>query len=213
MITRPPSLRELRDTRRRYAIPIAAITMLTLAACGSGSVVSTSSPAAPPSFQETPSTSTTTPVIASTPPSTSPDTTETATEADAAIDVVGTVVRFSAESTTVELTVDEDNPAVRDFLSMLPLTLTLEEFNGREKIAYLPRELAHEGSPGSDPEDGDLIYYIPWGNIGFYYSTAGISYSDQAIHLGSYNASLDQLKQLEGQDVTVEIVPRRRCPH
>ena len=76
------------------------------------------------------------------------------------------------------MTIDEDNPAVRDFLSMLPLTLTLEEFAGREKIAYLPRELAHGGSPGSDPEDGDLIYYVPWGNIGFYYNTAGIGYSD-----------------------------------
>ena len=116
------------------------------------------------------------------------------------------MVRFSAGSTAVELTIDEDNPAVRDFLSMLPLTLTLEEFAGREKIAYLPRELAHGGSPGSDPEDGDLIYYVPWGNLGFYYNTAGIGYSDETIHLGTYDASLEQLEQLEGRDVTVEVV-------
>jgi hypothetical protein len=120
--------------------------------------------------------------------------------------VVGAVVRFSTGSTSVEVTIGEDNPAVRDFLSMLPLTLTLEEFNGREKIAYLPRELAHAGSPGSDPEDSDLIYYVPWGNLGFYYNTAGIGYSDQTIHLGTYDASLDQLEQLEGQDVIVEVV-------
>ena len=120
--------------------------------------------------------------------------------------VVGTVVRFSAGSTSVEVAIGEDNPAVRDFLSMLPLTLTLEEFNGREKIAYLPRKLAHAGSPGSDPENGDLIYYVPWGNLGFYYNTAGINYSDQTIHLGTYDASLDQLGQLEGQDVIVEVV-------
>ena len=181
--------------------------MLSLAACGSGSVDTTSSPAGTSPIQETPPTTTTTTVIASTPPSTSADTAETTTEEDAAADVVGTVVQFSDGSTTVELTIDEDNPTVRDFLSMLPLTLTLEEFNGREKIAYLPRELAHEGSPGSDPEDGDLIYYIPWGNIGFYYNTAGIGYSDQTIHLGTYNTSLDLLEQLEGRDVTVEIVP------
>ncbi len=117
------------------------------------------------------------------------------------------MVRFSAGSTSVEVTIDEDNPAVRDWLAMLPLTLRLEEFNGREKIAYLPRELAHAGSPGSDPEDGDLIYYVPWGNLGFYYNTAGIGYSDQTIHLGTYNASLAQLEQLEGQEVTVELVP------
>jgi hypothetical protein len=45
------------------------------------------------------------------------------------------------------VTIGEDNPAVRDFLSMLPLSLTLEEFNGPEKIAYLPRKLAHAGRP------------------------------------------------------------------
>jgi hypothetical protein len=129
------------------------------------------------------------------------------TPAEAAEQVVGTVVRFSAGSASVEVTIGEDNPAVRDFLSMLPLTLTLEEFNGREKIAYLPRELAHAGSPGSDPEDGNLIYYIPWGNLGFYYNTAGIGYSNQTIHLGTYNASLEQLEQLEGQELTVEAVP------
>jgi len=48
---------------------------------------------------------------------------------------------------------------------MLPPTLTLEEFNGREKIAQPPRSLCYEGSPGSDPEDGDLIYFMPWGNL------------------------------------------------
>jgi hypothetical protein len=36
---------------------------------------------------------------------------------------------------------------------MLPMTLPLEEFNGREKIADLPRKLEWQGSAGSDPED------------------------------------------------------------
>jgi hypothetical protein len=142
-----------------------------------------------------------TPTIAQATPSTSSETPD-----EGVNQVVGTVVRFSAGSTSVEVTIDEDNPAVRDFLSMLPLTLTLEEFAGREKIAYLPRDLEHAGSPGSDPEDGDLIYYIPWGNLGFYYNTAGIGYSDQTIHLGTYEASREQLEGLEGQSVTAEIV-------
>lgn len=87
----------------------------------------------------------------------------------------------------------------------LPLSLKPEEFAGREKIGYLPRKLKLSGSPGSDPEDGDVIYDVPWGNIGFYYNTAGIGHSDQTIHLGTYKASLDQLKQLEGRPVTVEV--------
>ena len=140
-------------------------------------------------------------IVPSTPPASSSGTPD-----GGVAQVVGSVVRFSAGSTSVEVTIGEDNPAVRDFLSMLPLTLTLEEFAGREKIAYLPRELAHAGSPGFDPEAGDLIYYVPWGNLGFYYNTAGIGYSDQTIHLGTYDASLDQLEQIEGQDVIVEVV-------
>ena len=88
---------------------------------------------------------------------------------------------------------------------MLPLTITLEEFAGREKISYLPRDLEHRGSPGSDPEDGDLIYFVPWGNLGFYYNAEGIGYSDDTIHLGTYDATLDELERLEGE-VTVEII-------
>jgi hypothetical protein len=120
-------------------------------------------------------------------------------------EIVGTVVRFSSARTSVDVTIGQDNPAVRDFLSMLPLTLTLEEFAGREKISYLPRRLRHRGSPGSDPKNGDLIYFVPWGNLGFYYNAEGIGYSDATIHLGTYDAPLDQLERLEGR-VTVRVV-------
>ncbi len=120
--------------------------------------------------------------------------------------VVGTVVRFSSAATSVDVTIGADTPAVRDFLSMLPLTLTVDEYAGRKKISDLPRALAIDGSPGSDPEDGDLIYFIPWGNLGFYYDASGIGFSDQTLHIGTYDASRDQLKELEGA-VTVEVVP------
>ena len=178
------------------------LVAILVAACASTSTPTPLSTALPSAPSASVPTSTQT---ASTMPSTLPASSSETLDGSAD-EIVGTVVRFTAGSTSVEVTLDQDNPAVRDFLSRLPLTLTLEEFAGREKIAYLPRELAHAGSPGSDPEDGDLIYYIPWGNIGFYYNTAGIGYSDQTIHLGTYEASLDQLEQLEGRDVIVEVV-------
>lgn len=127
-------------------------------------------------------------------------------ESSSAQNVEGTVVRFTVGSASVDVTIGEDTPATRDFVSMLPMTLELEEFNGREKIADLPRELAYESSPGSDPEDGDLIYFVPWGNIGFYYNTSGTGYSDQTIHLGTYQASESELANFEGQQTQVEVV-------
>ncbi|MFD0484557.1 cyclophilin-like fold protein [Kineococcus sp. GCM10028916] len=144
------------------------------------------------------------------PPSSSAD--SSAGEADTATlpattDVVGTVVRFTSPRTSVDVTIGEDSPATRDFLSMLPLTLPVEDLAGREKISYLPRELDHAGSPGSDPEDGDLIYFTPWGNLGFYYDASGIEYADDTLHLGTYQASAEQLELLEGGAVSVDVVP------
>ena len=45
-------------------------------------------------------------------------------------DVEGTIVRFTSRDTQVDVTI-VDNPTARDFLSMLPLILSFEEFNGR----------------------------------------------------------------------------------
>ena len=83
---------------------------------------------------------------------------------------------------------------------------SLEEFRGREKIGYLSPKLATSGSPGTDPEDGDLIYYAPWGNLAFYYDADGVGCSDQTIRLGAFDASPARLGRLEGVDVRVEVV-------
>jgi len=117
------------------------------------------------------------------------------------------VVRFSGAGTSVDVTIGADTPTTRDFVSLLPFTTRLEEFAGREKIGDPPRVLDVQGSPGSDPEDGDLIYFTPWGNLGFYYDTSGIGYSEDTPHLGTFQASEEQLARLEGEPVTVEVVP------
>jgi Cyclophilin-like family len=109
-------------------------------------------PAAPGASTEPPPASST--------PETEPSPSVTESVDDA---VVGQVVRFTSERTHVDVTISDDGPAVRDFLELLPLELTVEEFSGREKIADLPRELEMAGTPGSDPDDGDLIYYAPCG--------------------------------------------------
>jgi len=202
---------------------VGCLLMLALAACGSQSDTETSSndrqptasatqptaasaePAAsaapsetrsstqPPASVAEPATSVEGAVPAET--QSSPPSSATTSASDAAPAIVGTVVRFASNAASVDVTLGEDNPAARDLLSMLPMTLNVEEFSGREKISYLPRELEHQGSPGSDPESGDLIYFVPWGNLGFYYNAEGIGYSDDTIHLGTYDASLAELQR------------------
>lgn len=76
-----------------------------------------------------------------------------------------------------------DNPSTRDFGSILPLDLTIEDYSNNEKIVHLPRKLTEQGSgPFTSEAPGDLCYYAPWGNLAFFY--AGYSFSRGLIRLG-----------------------------
>ena len=64
----------------------------------------------------------------------------------------------------------EDNGAARDFLSRLPLEVTLEDYNnGTEKIFYPDPELNLDDTPrGCAPVAGDITIYEPWGNVAIF---------------------------------------------
>ena len=70
----------------------------------------------------------------------------------------------------------EDNATTRDFLTMLPATLTFEDYAGSEKISYLTQELSTADAPATyDPQVGDVTLYAPWGNLAIFYGDAGSS--------------------------------------
>ena len=100
----------------------------------------------------------------------------------------------------------EDNVASREFLEMLPLTLTFEDFNNTEKIANIPSELTVDGLPsGYTPEVGDLAYYAPWGNISVFYKD--FRYSNSLYKLGTLESGTDIFENMnEDFEVTIERV-------
>ena len=100
----------------------------------------------------------------------------------------------------------EDNVASREFLEMLPLTLTFEDFNNTEKIANIPSELNVEGLPsGYTPAVGDLAYYAPWGNISVFYED--FRYSNSLYKLGTLESGADIFGNMdENFEVTIERV-------
>ncbi|SMG48000.1 hypothetical protein SAMN02746000_02956 [Paracoccus sp. J56] len=96
----------------------------------------------------------------------------------------GSVMRirfiFADQSFTATL---EDNPSARDLFDMLPLDLTVEDYSTNEKIAYLSRKLAEQGSgPFGNEAPGDLCYYAPWGNLAMFH--APYRWSRGLIRLG-----------------------------
>ena len=98
-----------------------------------------------------------------------------------------------------------DNPSAKDFASMLPLTLKLEDYGSNEKIGYLPRKLTTTGSaPFSDEAIGDLAYYAPWGNFIYYYGP--YRYSQGVIRLGKMIDDMAPLLRKGISDVRIELL-------
>lgn len=109
---------------------------------------------------------------------------------------------INGHSTTATL---DDNATARDFLSMLPLTLTLKDYASTEKIAYPPRKLSTQGAPaGIDPEVGDITYYAPWGNLALFYKDFG--YSAGLIRLGRFDAGVEALSARDTLNATIEVI-------
>ena len=113
-------------------------------------------------------------------------------------------IRLTFDGRAIEATL-LDNATARDLLSVLPMTLTLEDYNSTEKIGYPPRKLSTAGAPvGVDPSVGDIAYYAPWGNLAIFYKDFG--YSKGLIGLGRIDSGIEALNVPGSLKVTIERV-------
>jgi hypothetical protein len=121
------------------------------------------------------------------------------------------------EASTVKINIrieDSDIPATlngskaaQDFASLLPLSLTLEDYASTEKISDLPKRLSTDGAPpGFDPSVGDITYYAPWGNLAIFYRD--FEYSSGLVSLGTLASGADIFASSRSMQVTFELAPR-----
>lgn len=98
-------------------------------------------------------------------------------------EVVSMKINITVGSRTVTATMS-DNEAGRDFISRLPLEVTLEDFNNTtEKIFYPSPALDIEGvTRGCAPNPGDITIYVPWGNVAIF--CKHWPYSDDLLKIG-----------------------------
>ena len=102
---------------------------------------------------------------------------------------------FSGGRAALEL---NESASARDLLTMLPLTLTFEDYNSTEKIAYPPRKLTTLGAPAScDPSKGDFALYAPWGNLVIFYND--FTASPGLVPLGRVKSGLGKLAAMNGR--------------
>lgn len=97
-----------------------------------------------------------------------------------------------------------DNSASRDFLAQLPLTVTFEDYVGKEKISILQKKLSADNvQSGNQPKKGDFAYYSPWGNVAIFYKGNGDASNDLII-LGQIESGKENFENIQG-DFTVHI--------
>jgi hypothetical protein len=97
----------------------------------------------------------------------------------------------------------EDNAAGRDFLSRLPLEVTLSDYNNvTEKIFYPSPALTTDGvTRGCAPTPGDITIYAPWGNVAIFCKSW--SHSNDLIRIGRIDGNGIEALTVEG-DITVK---------
>ncbi|CAG9933317.1 cyclophilin-like fold protein [Candidatus Nitrotoga arctica] len=115
-------------------------------------------------------------------------------------------IRMTIEGAVVTATLF-DNQTSRDFISLLPLTLTLTDYAATEKVSDLPRKLSTKGAPaGSDPSIGDITYYAPWGNLAVFYKD--FSYSNGLIKFGKIDSGGAILNRPGPLRATIEVMEK-----
>jgi hypothetical protein len=114
-------------------------------------------------------------------------------------------INIRLEDSVIPATLNHSKAAL-DFVSLLPLSLTLEDYASTEKISDLPRRLSTEGAPpGFDPSVGDIAYYAPWGNLAIYYRD--FEYSTGLVSLGTLASGADIFASSSSMQVTFELAP------
>src|SRR5207245_9800565 len=94
----------------------------------------------------------------------------------------------------------------QDFVSLLPLTLTMNDLFGREKFAHLPRAISTEGKRTHTYEVGDIAYWSPGPDVAIYYQHDGEKIPNPGIIvIGKIDSGVAALDVAGSVKVTIEL--------
>jgi hypothetical protein len=115
-----------------------------------------------------------------------------------------TRVRIVVGDRSVEATL-ADSEAARDFASLLPLTLSMNDLFRREKFAHLPRAITENGKRVHDYAVGTIGYWPPGPDVAIFYRQDGERIPDPGlIILGRIKAGVEALNVRGAISATIE---------
>ena len=139
--------------------------------------------------------------------------------------ILGPIARGADNTTTkhtsavkIKLTIDNkiltatlaDNATARDFASLLPLTLTMNDLFRREKFSHLPRAISDKGKRMHTYQIGDLAYWSPSHEVAVYYRQDGEKVPEPGIIvIGKIDSGVAVLDVAGSVKVTIELHDER----
>lgn len=100
-----------------------------------------------------------------------------------------------------------DSETTQDFISLLPLTLTMKDLFGREKFGHLPRAISTEGKRTRTYEIGDVVYWSPGPDVAMFYRHDGLSIpSPGIIVIGKIDSGVEALNVPGSIKVMIELI-------
>lgn len=113
-------------------------------------------------------------------------------------------IRLAVDGHTATATLN-DNPTARDFASLLPLTLNMQDLFGREKPGRLPRPI-NPGEGQATYQVGDLGYWAPSHDLAIFYADDGQTIpSPGIVIIGRIDSGLDVIAEAGGSfQLTIE---------
>ena len=98
-----------------------------------------------------------------------------------------------------------NSEAARDFASLLPLTLSMNDLFRREKFAPLPRGISEQGTRTHDYAVGTIGYWAPGPDVAIFYRQDGERIPDPGlIVLGKVKAGIEALDVPGAIEATIE---------
>lgn len=99
-----------------------------------------------------------------------------------------------------------DNATARDFVSVLPLNVSMNDLFGREKYGDLPKALSEDGPRQNRYEVGEIAYWSPDRQFAVYYHYDRKSIpSPGIIPIGRIDAGIEAFNVPGSMKVTIEV--------
>ena len=114
-------------------------------------------------------------------------------------------IRLKVENKVMTATLIESKTS-RDFISLLPLTLTMNDLFHREKFAHLPRAISEEGKRTHSYEVGQMVYWSPGPDVAIFYRNDGEKIPNPGIIvIGKIDSGVAALDVAGSVKVTIEL--------